>query len=58
MAAQVRPIEIEDSSDEEPAPLRGGGRPSGPVEASGQPWWQRFPDFVPVEALKWGANPR
>ena len=22
------------------------------------PWWERFPDFVPLSALKWGTNPR
>lgn len=26
--------------------------------ADGPPWWERFPDFVPVSALKWGTNPR
>ena len=24
----------------------------------GPPWWERFPDFVPLSALKWGTNPR
>ena len=28
------------------------------VPSSGPPWWHRFPDFVPVSALKWGTNPR
>lgn len=26
--------------------------------AGGPPWWERFPDFVPLSALKWGTNPR
>lgn len=26
--------------------------------ADGPPWWERFPDFVPLSALKWGTNPR
>ena len=26
--------------------------------SNAQPWWRRFPDFVPVEALRWGKNPR
>jgi len=25
---------------------------------NGPPWWGRFPDFVPLSALKWGTNPR
>ena len=28
----------------------------GPTD--GPPWWERFPDFVPLSALKWGTNPR
>ena len=24
----------------------------------GPPWWERFPDFVPLSALQWGTNPR
>lgn len=24
----------------------------------GKPWWHRFPDFVPLSALKGGRNPR
>lgn len=26
--------------------------------SNGPPWWERFPDFVPLSALKWGTNPR
>ena len=28
------------------------------VPTEGPPWWRRFPDFVPLSALKWGINPR
>lgn len=37
-------------------PSEGGRHPTG--ASAGEPWWKRFPDFVPVEALKWGKNPR
>jgi hypothetical protein len=34
-----------------------GGSGGGGCGAS-EPWWARFPDFVPVEALKGGRDPR
>ncbi len=38
---------------------RGLEASSGQEEVSdGPPWWERFPDFVPLSALKWGTNPR
>ena len=41
--------EVEEEEEEE---ATGGQIVDGP------PWWQRFPDFVPLSALKWGTNPR
>ena len=51
--AQV--IELGDTSDDEAGPADQGA----PAQPSGdKPWWHRLPDFVPVEALRWGTNPR
>ena len=35
-----------------------GGARDGSQGGDAQPWWHRFPDFVPVDGLAGGRNPR
>ena len=55
LCLQVQVIEVGDSSEDDE---RGPARAGSAAPSTDVPWWHRFPDFVPVEAMRWGTNPR